>query len=86
MRQRIRKTTLLISLILFPITMWYFSPYIIINAAMEHVINGSFIVFAAMFVFSIVFWKSLVRIPVSGGRASGMCISDQRNTCEAGET
>lgn len=52
MRQRIRKTTLLISLILFPITMWYFSPYIIINAAMEHVINGSFIVFSAMLVFS----------------------------------
>ncbi len=52
MRQRIRKTALLISLLLFPVTMWYFSPYIIINAAMEHVINGSFIVFIAMLVFS----------------------------------
>ena len=57
MRQRIRKTTLLISLLLFPITMWYFSPYIIISAAMEHVINGSFIVFAAMLVFSMFFGR-----------------------------
>ena len=57
MRQRIRKTTLLISLLLFPITMWYFSPYLIIGAAMEHVINGSFIVFAAMLVFSMFFGR-----------------------------
>ena len=57
MRQRIRKTTLLISLLLFPITMWYFSPYIIINAAMEHIINGSFIVFVAMLVFSVFFGR-----------------------------
>ncbi len=57
MRQRIRKTTLLISLLLFPITMWYFSPYIIINAAMEHVINGSFIVFVAMLIFSMFFGR-----------------------------
>ena len=55
MRQRIRKTILLISLLLFPITMWYFSPYLIIGAAMEHIINGSFIVFVAMLVFSIFF-------------------------------
>lgn len=57
MRQRIRKTTLLISLLLFPITMWYFSPYIIINAAMEHVINGSFIVFVVMLIFSVFFGR-----------------------------
>ncbi len=57
MRQRIRRTTLLISLLLFPVSMWYFSPYIIINAAMEHVINGSFIVFVAMLVFSVFFGR-----------------------------
>ncbi len=57
MRQKIRKTTLLISLLLFPITMWYFSPYLIINAAMEHIISGSFIVFAVMVVFSVFFGR-----------------------------
>ncbi len=57
MRQKIRKTLLLISLLLFPVTMWYFSPCIIINAALEHVINGSFIVFALMLVFSVFFGR-----------------------------
>lgn len=52
MRQRIRKTTLIVSLLLFPITIWYFSPYLIVQAASEHVMNGSFIVFVAMFVLS----------------------------------
>lgn len=45
MRQKVRKCLLLISFLAFPITIWYFSPYLIINAAMEHIINGSFVVF-----------------------------------------
>ena len=52
MRQRIRKAMLIISLLLFPITIWYFSPYLIIVAASEHIVNGSFIVFVSMFVLS----------------------------------
>ena len=52
MRQKIRKTMLLISFLLFPVTIWYFSPYLIILAATEHIINGSFIVFVLMFVLS----------------------------------
>ena len=52
MRQRVRKTMLIISFLLFPVTIWYFSPYLIIQAASEHIMNGSFIVFAAMFLLS----------------------------------
>lgn len=52
MRQKIRKNMLLISFLLFPVTIWYFSPYLIILAATEHIINGSFIVFVLMFVLS----------------------------------
>ena len=51
-RQTVRKALLLISLLLFPVTMWYFSPYLIIQAASEHIMNGSFIVFCLMFVCS----------------------------------
>ena len=51
-RQTVRKALLLISLLLFPVTMWYFSPYLIIRAASEHILNGSFIVFCLMFVCS----------------------------------
>ena len=57
MRQKIRKTLLLISFLLFPITIWYFSPYLIIQAASEHIMNGSFIVFVLMFVFSMFFGR-----------------------------
>ena len=52
MRQKVRKCLLLISFLAFPITIWYFSPYLIINAAMEHIINGSFIVFCLMLILS----------------------------------
>jgi len=48
-RQNIRKLTLLISLLLFPVTLYYFSPAIIAMAGAEGVANGSFIVFAAIF-------------------------------------
>ena len=52
MRQKIRRFTLLISFILFPITIWYFSPYLIIQGFSEHVMNGSFFVFMLMFILS----------------------------------
>ena len=57
MRQKIRQTLLLISFLLFPITIWYFSPYLIIQGAMEHIINGSFIVFALMLILSVFFGR-----------------------------
>lgn len=55
--QRLRRFTLTISLLAFPVTIWYFSPYLIIMAAMRHIINGSFIVFTLMFLLSIFFGR-----------------------------
>jgi polyferredoxin len=52
-RQRIRKAILLISLLSFPVIINYLSPYVIIDGAMNGVINGSFIVFALLFVSSL---------------------------------
>ena len=57
MRQKIRKLLLIISLLLFPITIWYFSPYLIIEAASQHIMNGSFIVFVSMFILSMFFGR-----------------------------
>lgn len=53
LRQRFRSALLLISLLLFPITLNYFSPYVIIQGASLGIVNGSLIVFAAMFLSSI---------------------------------
>lgn len=56
-RQNIRKLILIISLLLFPITIWYMSPYLIIQGAMEGIVSGSFIVFACMLLGSIFFGR-----------------------------
>ena len=49
-RQRIRRALLFISLLLFPVTLYYFSPVIIMESASQGIINSSFIVFGLMFV------------------------------------
>lgn len=56
-RQRVRKLLITISLRLFPITLYYFSPALIINAGQKGVISGSFIVFALIFLLSIPFGR-----------------------------
>jgi len=56
-RQQIRKLFLLLALLLFPITIWYFSPALIMNALYLHILNGSFIVFSCMFVFALFFGR-----------------------------
>jgi len=43
---------LIISLLSFPVTMNYFSPYVIIHGASQGIVNGSFIMFTAMFLSS----------------------------------
>ncbi|MCR5764222.1 MAG: 4Fe-4S dicluster domain-containing protein [Treponema sp.] len=55
--QKIRRFTLLLSMLLFPVTIYYFSPYLIIMSAVQHIINGSFIVFSLMFLFGIFFGR-----------------------------
>lgn len=56
-RQKIRKTMIFISAMIFPITMFYYSPYIIIHAALNSVICGSFILFTCMLLFSVLFGR-----------------------------
>lgn len=52
-RQRFRKVLILISFLLFPVTMWYFSPYLIIDGSTQGIIVGSFIVFSLQFASSL---------------------------------
>lgn len=49
-RQRLRKLLLIASLLLFPVTLYYFSPALIINAGLKGIIK-----FMLMFVLSIPF-------------------------------
>ena len=52
-RQRIRKTILLISFLMFPIILYYFSPYLIVMGASKGIVTGSFIIFGLMFLISL---------------------------------
>lgn len=66
-RQKFRKLLLLISLLLFPVTLYYFSPVLIIGAGLEGIINGSFIVFTAMLVLSVFFGRLFCGYVCPGG-------------------
>jgi ferredoxin-type protein NapH len=52
-RQRFRKALLFASLLVFPVTLYYFSPALILQGASEGIVNGSFIVFGLMFLSSL---------------------------------
>jgi len=57
-RQRIRNLVLISSLLLFPITMNYLSPYIILFGASQGIISGSMVVFGLLFISSSHMWCS----------------------------
>ncbi len=53
MRQKIRTGIILFAFFLFPALFYYLSPYLIVEAASQGIVNGSFIVFALLFVSSL---------------------------------
>ena len=66
-RQRVRKLSLTLAMLLFPVTLYYFSPVLILNAGLRGVINGSFIVFVLLFVLSIPFGRLFCAYLCPGG-------------------
>ena len=50
-RQRLRRILILVSFLLFILTFVFFSPYIIIVSAAQGIVNGSLLVFGALFLF-----------------------------------
>lgn len=56
-RQKIRKGLILFTFLLFPGLFYYMSPYLIIEATKNGIINGSFIMFSLMFLSSLIFGR-----------------------------
>jgi polyferredoxin len=56
-RQIVRKCMIMVSLLLFPITLYYMSPYLIIQGIAEGILTGSAILFVAMMVSAIFFGR-----------------------------
>jgi len=52
-RQSVRRMTLIITFVLFPVILNYLSPYVIVDAASRGIVNGSLIVFASLFLLSL---------------------------------
>ncbi|MCP4543282.1 MAG: 4Fe-4S binding protein [Chloroflexi bacterium] len=79
-RQRTRKALLLISLVLFPITIFYFSPYIIIESASRGTINASFIMFVSQFVVALFLGRVFCAWACPSGALQEYCfaVNDKR--------
>lgn len=56
--QKIRKAALLVSMLVFPVTLNYFSPYLIVQGSFAGVASGSFLLFAGLFLTSLVFGRA----------------------------
>jgi ferredoxin-type protein NapH len=56
-RQKIRKGLLLLTFFIFPAVFYYFSPALILEAASQGIVNGSFIVFILLFLSSLIFGR-----------------------------
>lgn len=79
-RQNIRKALILISFLLFPVTLYYLSPYLIVQAAAEGIIAGSFLVFTAMLVISLILGRAFCGwvCPAGGLQECCMPVSNKR--------
>jgi len=56
-RQRLRAALLLVSLLLFPVTIYYFSPYLCVVGAAGGIVAGSTLVFTVLFFLSVPFGR-----------------------------
>lgn len=78
-RQKVRKLMITVSLLLFPVTLYYFSPALIINAGLQGIINGSFVVFVLMFLGSIPFGRLFCAYicPAGGLQECAFAVNDK---------
>jgi len=79
-RQKIRKAIILISFLLFALTINYFSPYIIIDGASQGIIAGSFITFALLFIVSLFLGRAYCGWVCPGAAIQEWCftVNDKR--------
>lgn len=56
--QKVRKAILLLSMLVFPLTLNYFSPYLIVQGSFAGIASGSFLLFAALFLTSLIFGRA----------------------------
>lgn len=80
-RQSIRKLMIIVSFILFPITIYYFSPYIIIDGIANGILTGSFFIFLTLLIASIFFGRIFCGWICPAGGLQEICsiVNNNRN-------
>lgn len=70
-RQKIRRLLLFLAMLLFPVTIYYFSPMLSVTASLEGIISGSFLTFAALFLGAIFFGRLFCAYACPAGALQG---------------
>ncbi len=78
-RQKVRRTLLFISMLLFPVTLNYLSPYLVIRGGFEGVVSGSALLFAGLFLSSLFFGRAFCGwlCPVGGLQDAAATVNDK---------
>lgn len=76
-RQRIRRAILLVSTLLFPITLNYFSPYLVVNGSFQGVLTGSALLFIGQFLSALFFGRAFCGWICPGGGLQELCTGIQ---------
>ncbi|HEX3046516.1 MAG TPA: 4Fe-4S dicluster domain-containing protein [Bacillota bacterium] len=81
-RQKIRKALIIISFLLFPVTLNYLSPYLIIEGTAQGIITGSFLVFGILFLSSLFMGRAFCGwvCPGAGLQETCAAVRDRRVT------
>jgi len=81
-RQKIRKSLLIITFLLFPAVFYYLSPYLIIDGTLKGIISGSFIYFLLLFASALFFGRAYCGwvCPSSGVQDNISQINDRKIT------
>jgi polyferredoxin len=79
-RQKFRKGLILVSFLLFPVVLYYLSPYLIIQGAFEGIVTGSFIFFTILFVVSLFLGRAFCGWVCPAGGLQECCsmVTDKR--------
>ena len=74
-RQRLRRGIGLFILLLFPLTLNYYSPYLIIRGSFLGILSGSALLFAGLFLFSLLFGRLFCGWLCPAGALEDICVN-----------
>jgi ferredoxin-type protein NapH len=84
-RQKIRSILVVVMFALFPLIYYYFSPYLVIMGAIEGIVTGSLIIFAALFVSSLFLGRAFCGWMCPAGATQELCMKARNKSFTNGK-